>query len=186
MIPEEISSLWRSLTAGALDCILLVTSIGRYSAEEVKMVEFITQNLFEGKGLLQERILIVITRSESYLIDDKNEAKKWLEKESKNEVFRHYLNLVKNDTDRIIFVDNRNVEREPSRFDKVVLMQNNNKMAQKVLDPIHQLKGGPVSILSVVKKIMDEISALDQRIRNAKDDEERKNLGIAHLYYLKA
>ena len=98
LIPEEISSLWRSLTAGALDCILLVTSIGRYSAEEVKMVEFITQNLFEGKGLLQERILIVITRSESYLIDDKSEAKKWLEKESKNEVFRHYLNLVKNDT----------------------------------------------------------------------------------------
>ena len=147
------------------------------------MVEFITQHLFEGEGLLQERILIVITRSESYLIDDKIEAKKWLEKESKNEVFRHYLNLVKNDTDRIIFVDNRNVEREPSRFDKVTLIQNNNKMAQKVLDPIHQLKGGPVSILRVVKKIMDEISALDQRIRNAKDEEERKDLGIAHFYF---
>ena len=146
------------------------------------MVEFITQHLFEGEGLLQERILIVITRSESYLIDDKNEAKKWLEKESKNEVFRHYLNLVKNDTNRIIFVDNRNVEREPSRFDKVTWMQNNNKMAKKVLDPIHQLKGGPVSILSVVKKVMDEISALDQRIRNAKDEEERNKLGTVHLY----
>ena len=151
------------------------------------MAEFITQHLFEGEGLLQERILIVITRSESYLIDDKNEAKKWLEKESKNEVFRHYLNLVKNDTNRIIFVDNRNVEREPSQFDKVTLMQNNNKMAKKVLDPIHHLKGGPayitaVSISSVVKKIMDEISALDEKIRNAKDEEERKQLGIVHLY----
>ena len=151
------------------------------------MAEFITQHLFEGEGLLQKRIFIVITRSESYLIDDKNEAKKWLEKESKNEVFRHYLNLVKNDTNRIIFVDNRNVEREPSQFDKVTLMQNNNKMAKKVLDPIHHLKGGPayitaVSISSVVKKIMDEISALDEKIRNAKDEEERKKLGIVHLY----
>ena len=134
---EEIVSLWTSLSAGALDCVLLVTSIGRYSVDEVKMVEFVANHLFEKEGLLRERILIVITRSEPYLVENKTEAVKWLERESENDVFKHYLNLVDHDTNRIIFVDNRDVTRETDNFEKIRLLQNNHKMAQKVLDPIH-------------------------------------------------
>ena len=174
---EEIVSLWNSLSAGALDCVLLVTSIGRYSVEEVKMVEFVANHLFEKEGLLRERILIVITRSEPYLVENKNEAVKWLERESENDVFKHYLNLVDHDTNRIIFVDNRDVTKEADNFEKIRLLQNNHKMAQKVLDPIHQLKGGPVSILHVVKNLKEEITKIDEKIQYEKDEEEKKKLG---------
>ena len=174
---EEIVSLWTSLSAGALDCVLLVTSIGRYSVDEVKMVEFVANHLFEKEGLLRERILIVITRSEPYLVENKTEAVKWLERESENDVFKHYLNLVDHDTNRIIFVDNRDVTKETDNFEKIRLLQNNHKMAQKVLDPIHQLKGGPVSILHVVKNLKVEITKIDEKIQFEKDEEEKKKLG---------
>ena len=80
---EEIEAFWKAIAEISVNCILLVMDGSKFVADEVKMVKFVCQNLFEDS--LSDRVLLVITKRGQELIDNQFRACNWQEQNSSDD-----------------------------------------------------------------------------------------------------
>ena len=156
--------------------LLLVTSAGRFEADEVRMVKFLCENLFESS--LRDRVILVVTTSPQNHVEDKEEAQHWLDEESNDKTpFSMCYDLINRDSNKVVFVNNNNLESSTNPETYKKYKKENVKMAQKVLDVVHkEATIRPVSISSAVKRAFDSIKELDEQIKRETDKAKRRQL----------
>ena len=143
------------------------------------MVKFLCDNLFETS--LRDRVIIIVTNSQQNLVKDQEEAQRWLDEESASgdgeSPFAMCYDLIDKDSNKVVFVDNNNVESVAGEtFRKY--KQENVMMAQKVLDVVHkETTMQAVSISSVAKRALESNKELEKLIQLEEDDKKRKILG---------
>ena len=144
------------------------------------MVKFLCDNLFETS--LRDRFIIIVTNSEQKLVEEKKEAQDWLDRESADgngeSPFSMCYDLIERDSNKVVFVDNNNVESVSNAETCIRYKQENVRMAQKVLDVVHkETIVQPVSIQSAVKRTFESIKEIDERIEKEENEKERQRLG---------
>ena len=176
IIAEEIEAFWKAIAQISVNCILLVTDGSRFALEEVKMVEFVCQNLFEDS--LNDRVLLVITKRDQMHLENERSRLLWLEENSSGDTpFAHYYSLIKKDPNRAIFVNNINTLAYSKPEDKRKFAINNMEMAKKVITAVHEKMNFPaVSIRAAVRNAIQNSEKLDEQIRKETDDRRKKEL----------
>ena len=86
--------------------------------------------------------------------------------------------LINRDSNKVVFVNNNNLESATDTETLRKYKQENVKMAQKVLDVVHkEATVQPVSILSVVKQAFESIKEINKQIEEEDNEKERQRLG---------
>ena len=141
-------------------------------------MKFICDNLFESS--LRDRIILIVTNSPKKHVEDKEAAQRWLDEESSDSEtpFSMCYDLINRDSNKVVFVDNNNLESATDTETLRKYKQENVKMAQKVLDVVHkEATVQPVSILSVVKQAFESIKEINKQIEEEDNEKERQRLG---------
>ena len=163
-IIKDIINIWNTVGTDGIHAILITLNLkDKVSALEAKLIKFAGTNLFDGDA--SRCMLLVMTNSPPILYNSDIEAKKYLDKQKKasGNHFSEFYKLVGFDPTRVIFVD---CQRPEEYEDKRQCMQHNVRMAEKVLNKIHQLSDEGVSV--PVKLLIQKKEDLEGRLNEEK------------------